>query len=138
MTERSMSEDRETTNDQIARTAPEDGAVSNRDGSAKQAVDAYRAERVSEPSPVPTKPEHRRPPPLTTLTEIPGYPLGPCRPEVETPTYGSREAAIDASRKMKRRANGTAIFDPIGPPELRKRDTMSGATDTRGITSKHR
>ena len=103
-----------------------------------ETVDAYRAERVSEPSPVPTKPEQGRPPPLTTLTEIPGYPLGPCRPEVETPTYGSREAAIDASRKMKRRANGTAILDPIGPPELRKRDTMSGATDTRGITSKHR
>jgi hypothetical protein len=102
-------------------------------------VERYRRVYPNEAATQPTPPKRQGPlAAITTPTPIPGYPLGPCRPEVETPTYGSREAAIDASRKMKRRANGTAILDPIGPPELRKRDTMSGATDTRGITSKHR
>jgi hypothetical protein len=103
-----------------------------------EAVERYRRDHPNEAptKPAPTKPTRLLP--LTQPTPIPGYPLGSNRPEVEILTYGSRAAAIDASRRTNRRANGTTILDPIGPPELRKRGTVSGATDTRGITSEHR
>jgi hypothetical protein len=104
-----------------------------------EAVERYRRVHPNEAVTQPTPPKRQRPlVAITTPTPIPGYPLGPSRPDVEIPTYGSRAAAIDASRGRSRRANGTVILDLIGPPELRKRDTMSGATDTRGITSEHR
>jgi hypothetical protein len=86
-------------------------------------IDAYRAAKPGlKRSPAPTK--SKQLPALDRPTEIPGFPLGPSRPRPEIPAYGCRGVGIDFRRRIKRRASGTAIFDPIGPAELRKRESV--------------
>jgi hypothetical protein len=86
-------------------------------------IEAYRAAKPGlERSPAPTTSNQL--PTLDTPTEIPGFPLGPTRPRPEIPAYGSRNVGMDVSRRIKRRASGTAILDPIGPAELRKLESI--------------
>jgi hypothetical protein len=86
-------------------------------------IDTYRAAKAGlERSPAPTK--LKQLPALDRPTEIPGFPLGPNRPGPEIPSYGSRGVGTYVSHRIKRRASGMAILDPIGPGELRKRESV--------------
>ena len=77
-----------------------------------------------ERSPAPTKAKQL--PALDRSTEIPGFPLAPSWPGPEITAYGSRGVEMDVSHRIKRRASGTAIIDPIRPAELRKREMSEG------------
>jgi hypothetical protein len=95
-------------------------------------VAAYRAARSNvtpvspsdtvdgEPTPVPTKRKSYSLPPLSTPTEIPGYPLN-LSPGQEIPDYGNigRVKAIRATQAARR--GKKAPMTPSGPSELRKR-----------------
>jgi hypothetical protein len=86
-------------------------------------IDAYRVAKPGlKRSPAPIK--LKQLPALDRPTEIPRFPLGPNRPGSEVPSYGSRGVGIYIGRRIKRRASGTANFDPIGPAELRKRESV--------------
>jgi hypothetical protein len=87
-----------------------------------EAVERYRRDHPNEAATQPTPPKRQGPLAATTPTTIPGYPLNPSRPRQDVPSCGSRAAAIEGSYKLKRRGDGAAILDPIGPPELRKRN----------------
>jgi hypothetical protein len=101
----------------------------------KEMVAAYRAARGADGPPVTERPDVRTEcnnvattptkrkayplPPAEFPTPIDGFPLNP--PGQDIPTYSSRETAIGAWRRMRRRLDGSAILEPNGPPELRKR-----------------
>jgi hypothetical protein len=87
----------------------------------REAVERYRRDHPTEAATQSAPPKRQRPLAPATPTTIPGYPLNPSRPGQDVPSCGSGAVAIDASYKLRRRAHGTAILDPIGPPELRKR-----------------
>jgi hypothetical protein len=94
-----------------------------------EAVEALRAARdeallqsdaPASEAPGPTKRKSYKLPPLSTPTEIPGYPLNPSLP-AEVPEYGSisRVKAIRATQAARR--GKKAPMTPSGPSELRKK-----------------
>jgi hypothetical protein len=90
-----------------------------------ETVKAYRAAAGGdEPAPTPTKP--RRLPTAQYPSEIPGYPLNPSPPK-EIPEYRTMETAQIVVRARK--AKGRGLIEPIGPSELRKRDSVSRRRD---------
>jgi hypothetical protein len=70
----------------------------------------------------PRSPRSQRLPSAQYPTELPGWPLNP-RPPAEVPDYRTIETASIVVRARK--AKGRSLIEPIGPSELRKRDSVS-------------